>query len=88
MKDYIVTNSATVADSIASSSGVNISYLIKNNLRYSSLNPGFISKDGSYFNFNNTIETPTSSSNGFLRNIITLKSFIVLMIVFFQFKLS
>ncbi len=75
LKDYIVTNSSTVADSIASSSGVNISYLIKNNLRYSSLNPGFISKDGNYFNFNNTIETPTSSSNGFLRNIITLKKF-------------
>ena len=75
LKDYIVTNSSTVADSIASSSGVNISYLIKNNFRHSSLNPGFISKDGNYFNFNNTIETPTSSSNGFLRNIITLKKF-------------
>ena len=52
-----------------------MSYLIKNNILYSSLNPGFISKDGNYLNFNNTIETPTSSSNGFVRNIVTFKKF-------------
>ena len=52
-----------------------MSYLIKNNIRYSSLNRGFIPRKGSLLNFNNTIETPTSSSNGFVRNIITIKQF-------------
>ena len=75
LKDYKITNSSTVSNSIASSSGGNISYLIKNNLRYSTLNPGFLSKKGNFINFNNTIETPTSSSNGFIRNIITLKKY-------------
>ena len=76
LKDYKITNSSTASNSIISSSGSNMSYLIKNNLRYSSLNPGFISKKGSYINFNNTIETPTSSNNGFVRNILTLKKYI------------
>ena len=75
LKDYKVTNTSTASSSILSSSGSNMSYLITNNLGYSTLNPGFISKRGNYINFNNTIETPTSSSNGFVRNILTLKKF-------------
>ena len=75
LKDYNITNSSTVSSSILSSSGENISFLLKNNLRFSTLNPGFISKKGNFINYNNTIETPTSSSNGFVRNIITYKYF-------------
>ena len=30
---------------------------------------------GNYLNFNNTIETPTSSNNGFVRNIIDIKRY-------------
>ena len=75
LKDYKVTNSSTVSNSISSSSGVNMSYLLKNNIRYSTLNPGFVSKKGEFINFNNTIETPTSSSNGYIRNILTYKKY-------------
>ena len=75
LKDYRITNSSTASESIINSSGGNISYLVKNNLRYSSLNRGFIPRNGNYINFNNTIETPTSSSNGYFRNIITLKKY-------------
>lgn len=75
LKDYKITNSSSVSDSIKNSSGANMSYLIKNNLRFSTLNPGFISKKGNLVNFNNTIETPTSSKNGFVRNILTLKQY-------------
>ncbi len=75
LKDYSITNSSTVLNSILNSSGENISFLLKNNIRYSTLNPGFLSKSGNFFNFNNTIETPTSSNNGFIRNIITLKQY-------------
>ncbi len=76
LKDYNITNSSTVSNSISNSSGANMSYLFKNNLRYSSLNPGFIAKKGSLINFNNTIETPTSSSNGYVRNLLTTKKYL------------
>ena len=75
LKDYKITNSSTVSSTILNSSGSNISYLFKNNLRYSTLNRGFIPKTGNYINFNNTIETPTSSNNGFVRNLVTLKKY-------------
>ena len=75
LKDYEITNKSTVASSIANSSGENVSLLIKNNFRYSTLNKGFIPKQGNYFNYNNTIETPTSSSNGYFRNTFTYKNY-------------
>ena len=75
LKDYSVTDTSSVSNSILNSSGENISFLLKNNIRYSTLNPGFISKLGNYINFNNTFETPTSSNNGFIRNIITYKQY-------------
>ena len=75
LKDYKVTNSSTVANTISNSSGSNISYLIKNNFRYSTLNPGFVLRNGNFINFNNTIETPTSSNNGFVKNLITIKKY-------------
>ncbi len=75
LKDYKITNSSSVSNSILNSSGGNISFLLKNTLRYSTLNPGFITKQGTFISFNNAIETPTSSSNGFVKNILTAKKF-------------
>ena len=75
IKNYNITNTSTVSNSILSSSGENISFLFKNNIRYSTLNHGFLSKSGNYLNYSNTIETPTSSNNGYLRNIINLKQY-------------
>ncbi len=75
IKEYIVTDSSTVSSSIADTAGESVSFLLKNNFRYSSLNTGFIPKYGNYLNYNNTIETPTSSNNGFIRNIITYKKY-------------
>ena len=43
LKDYKI-NRSTASNSILNSSGGNMSYLIKNNFKYSTLNPGFISK--------------------------------------------
>ena len=75
LKNYKVTNSSTVSNNILNSSGANVSYSIINNLRYSTLNPGFVSKNGNYINYSNSIETPTSSNNGFIRNIINVKKY-------------
>ena len=65
-----------------------MSYLIKNNFRFTTLNRGFISKKGNFLNFNNTIETPTSSNNGFIRNILTLKNITIEIILFFLCKVN
>ena len=75
LKDYLITDSSTVSDTILNSSGANMSYLVKNSIRYSTINKGFIPKNGFYINYNNTFETPSSSSNGYLKNLITLKKF-------------
>ena len=76
LKDYRITDTSSVSNSILTSSGTNAGFLIKNNLRYSTLNPGFVSRVGNFVNFNNTIETPSSSNNGFVRNIVTLKKYL------------
>ncbi len=76
LKDYKITDSSTVANAILKSSGSNISYLIQNNFMYSTLNRGFIAKKGNSFSYNNTIETPTSSNNGYIRNIVNIRKYI------------
>ena len=76
IKDYKITDTSTVSNTISDSSGSNISYLISNNLRYSTLNSGFISKNGNYLSYINTIETPTSSNNGFVRNTFNIKKYV------------
>ena len=75
LKDYIISNSSTVSNTILNSSGSNVSLLLKNNLKYSTLNRGFLSKTGNYINFNNIIETPTSSNNGYIKNLVTVKKY-------------
>ena len=75
LKNYLITDSSTVSDTILNSSGANMSYLVKNSIRYSTINKGFIPKNGFYISYNNTFETPSSSSNGYLKNLITLKKF-------------
>ncbi len=75
IKDYSITNSSTVASTISKSAGENISFLLSNNLLYSTLNSGFIPKNGRYLKFSNFIETPSSSNNGYVRNIVTYKNY-------------
>ncbi len=75
IKDYIITNASTVSSSIDKSSGSNVSFLLNNNIFYSTLNSLYLPKNGQYFSFINSIETPTSSSNGYIRNVVTYKNF-------------
>ena len=75
IKDYIITNASTVSSSIDKSSGLNVSFLLNNNIFYSTLNSLYLPKNGQYFSFINSIESPTSSSNGYIRNIVTFKNF-------------
>ena len=75
LKDYKVTNLSTVADSIGRSSGANASFVLKNNLFYSTLNSIMVPKNGQYINYSNFIETPQSSNNGSFKNVVTYKNF-------------
>tara|TARA_B100000575_G_scaffold290360_1_gene293913 strand:+ start:1425 stop:3695 length:2271 start_codon:yes stop_codon:yes gene_type:complete len=75
IKDYIITDSSKVSNTIGSSSGENVSFLLKNNLFYSTLNSLIIPKNGRSIALSNLIETPTSSSNGYIKNMITIKNY-------------
>ena len=75
IKDYNVTNTSTVSNIISQSSGANVSFVLKNSLIYNNLDSYYLPKKGSFINFSNFIETPDSSNNGYVKNIITYKKY-------------
>ena len=75
LKDYIITDSSSVSTAIENSSGESASFILKNNLYYSTLNSLMLPKEGKYINYTNFIESPTSSSNGLIKNVVTFKNF-------------
>ena len=75
IKDYKVTNSSTVASSIGNSSGERVSFVLQNKISYNTLNSLYMPKDGQLISYSNFIETPTSSSNGSIKNIITYRNY-------------
>ncbi len=75
LKEYIITNKSTVSSEIAKSSGANASFILGNTLSFSTLNSFYIPLNGKFFRFINTVETPTSSSNGYVKNVLTYKNY-------------
>ncbi len=75
LKDYIITDQSTVEDNIAKSSGGSIAINIKNELSYSTLNSFIKPTKGNYIYLGNFIESPSSSTNGYIKNTITGKKF-------------
>ncbi|MBI04797.1 MAG: outer membrane protein assembly factor BamA [Pelagibacteraceae bacterium] len=75
LKDYTVTNESSVSDSIKNVEGNNVSFILKNEFSYNTLNSFILPVRGNYFEYSNLIETPTSSTNGFLKNSITYKKY-------------
>ncbi len=76
IKDYTVTNENTVAKEISKSQGESVSFVLNNNLRYSTLNSFLSPQEGRFLQLFNSIESPTSSSNGYIKNVITFKNYI------------
>jgi len=76
IKDYMITDTSTVSSNILNSSGENISFNFINNFTLNTLNSFIRPTKGNYFSLDNIIETPTSSTNGFIKNIITSKKYI------------
>ncbi len=75
IKDYTVTDSATVSSNIEKSQGENISFNLSNDLTRNTINSFIRPTQGDLISFNNYIETPSSSSNGFVKNIIIAKKY-------------
>ncbi len=76
LKDYIVTDSSTVSSNILQSSGESISFNINNQLVLNTTNSYIKPTNGNYISLANYLETPSSSSNGFLKNVLTAKKYI------------
>ena len=75
LKEYIITDSNTVSSTIGNSSGQNASFIITNGFVHNSLNSIYQPQDGSLTSFITSIESPTSSSNGYVKNVLTIKNF-------------
>ena len=78
LKDYIITNSSVVSESIDNSSGQSIAFNIKNEIVYNNLNSFIRPSNGNYIGFSNFIQTPSSSNNGYIKNLLILKKYVEL----------
>jgi len=76
LKEYLVTNSATASSNIINSEGESISFNISNKLIKNTLNSYLMPSRGYSVSFANYLETPSSSFNGYIKNIITGKKYI------------
>ena len=76
LKDYQVTNSGTASTNIRNSEGGSVSFNISNDFTRNTLNSYIKPSRGNFFSFTNFLETPSSSTNGFIKNIITGKKYI------------
>ncbi len=75
LKDYQVTDDSKASSNIKNSKGESISFNIINELTRNTLNSYIKPSRGNYLSFVNYIETPSSSNNGFIKNIIVGKKY-------------
>ncbi len=75
LKDYQVTNASSVNGNIRNSEGESISFIISNDFTRNTLNSYIKPSRGNLVSFVNLIETPSSSKNGFIKNVITGKKY-------------
>jgi outer membrane protein insertion porin family len=75
LKEYQVTNASSVSTNIKNSEGESISFNIKNDFTRNTLNSYIKPSRGNFISFANYLETPSSSANGFIKNIITGKKY-------------
>ena len=75
LKDYQVTNSSSASSNIKNSEGGSVSFNLSNEIARNTLNSFFKPSKGNYISFANYLETPSSSTNGFVKNIIIGKKY-------------
>ena len=71
LKDYKVTNTSTASNTVIKSEGESVSFNISNDITRNTLNSYIKPSSGYFVSFSNFLETPSSSTNGFIQNIIT-----------------
>jgi len=75
IKDYLVTDSNSASSNINKSEGESVSFNIANDFTINTLNSYIKPSKGNFLSFNNYIETPSSSFNGFVKNVLTGKKY-------------
>ena len=75
LKEYQVTDVLSASSTIMNSQGENVSFNISNDFTRNTLNSYIKPSKGSTISFSNFIETPSSSNNGFIKNIISGKRY-------------
>ena len=73
LKEYQVTNLSSASTNIKNSEGESISFNITNDFTRNTINSYIKPSRGNFVSFANYIETPSSSANGFIKNVITGK---------------
>jgi outer membrane protein insertion porin family len=76
LKDYTVTDLNSASSNIKNSAGESISFNLSNELTRNTLNSYIKPSRGNFISFANYLETPSSSNNGFIKNILTGKKYI------------
>ena len=75
LKNYKISDVNSASSNILASSGDSISFTISNELSRNTLNSFIRPSNGTYISFENLLETPSSSLNGSIKNIITGKKY-------------
>ena len=76
LKDYIITDKNTASTLILNSEGESSNISLENILTYNTLNSFLRPTKGNYINFFNAVQAPTSSNNGYIKNLVTYKKFL------------
>ncbi len=75
LKEYEVTDATSASTTIKNSEGESISFNITNDFTRNTLNSYIKPSRGNFISFANYLETPSSSTNGFIKNTITGKKY-------------
>ena len=78
LDDIYVTDSSTASSTIIDVQGRTAQFILENGITYSTLNSFFFPQNGNFLKFSNTIETPSSSKNGYIKNTITFRKYLEL----------
>ena len=78
LDDIYVTDSSTASSTIIDVQGRTAQFILENGITYSTLNSYFLPRNGNFLKFSNTIETPSSSKNGYIKNSITFRKYLEL----------
>jgi len=75
LKEYQVTDRNKATSSIINTEGDSVSFNVSNEITRNTLNSFIKPSRGDVLSFANYLETPSSSNNGFIKNIITGKKY-------------